>query len=236
MNPGMHAPAVMRVLVADTHVLFSEALKLVLEAEDDIEIVAQTDDPENAVVLTERHRPDVALIDAQLSLPRGEPVAAVLKQRFPPCRVIVLAERSDDDDALMEAVDAGADGFITKGRSMEELVEAMRRAWKGEVVIPSDMLGGLLARLTRRNKKQEEALEKVARLTPREREVLALLLEGADNEAIARELVISPETARTHVQNLMSKLGAHSRLEAVAFAMQSGIRSILLEGRSSRGR
>ncbi|HYY44071.1 MAG TPA: response regulator transcription factor, partial [Actinomycetota bacterium] len=148
----------------------------------------------------------------------------------------VLAERSDDDDALMEAVDAGADGFITKGRSMEELVEAMRRAWKGEVVIPPDMLGGLLARLTRRNKKQEEALEKVARLTPREREVLALLLEGADNEAIARELVISPETARTHVQNLMSKLGAHSRLEAVAFAMQSGIRSILLEGRSSRGR
>jgi DNA-binding NarL/FixJ family response regulator len=104
-----------------------------------------------------------------------------------------------------------------------ELVEAIRSVSRAEISIPSRMLTGLVRQLLTRRRERNDALSRFSRLTRREREVLGCLTDGADNEAIARSLVISPETVRTHIQNILAKLGVHSRLEATVFVRQQGL-------------
>ena len=111
--------------------------------------------------------------------------------------------------------------MLTKGCPLSELIDATRAIHQGETLVPSRMLGPLLARLIHRRRERDEAAKRIGRLTRREREVLGLLSQGISNEGIAQALVISPETARTHIQNVLGKLGVHSRLEAAAFARQN---------------
>jgi two-component system NarL family response regulator len=211
-----------RILVADTHSLFRESVRAVIESEPDMVVVAEARDGTQLVVEAEANRPHIAIVDA--ALPNGEGIRAVnaLRERVPACRILVLAEL-EDQALLAEVVEAGASGYLTKDCPLKDLIDATRAIHRGEIVIPRWMLGALLGRLVMRRKERDEALRRMARLTRREREVLALLADGADNESIARTLVISPETARTHVQNLLNKLDVHSRLEAAAFVMQNGI-------------
>lgn len=211
-----------RILLADTHSLFRESVRAVIESEPDMSVVAEARDGVQLVVEAETNRPHIAIVDA--ALPSGEGIRAVhaLRERVPACRILVLAE-FEDQALLAEVVEAGASGYLTKDCPLKDLIDATRAIHRGEIVIPRWMLGALLGRLVMRRKERDEALRRMARLTRREREVLALLADGADNESIARMLVISPETARTHVQNLLNKLDVHSRLEAAAFVMQNGI-------------
>jgi DNA-binding NarL/FixJ family response regulator len=141
----------------------------------------------------------------------------------------VILAPSEDEELLIEALEAGASGFLTKGAPLSELIEASRRVYHGEVLIPPRLLGPLLARLIRRRREQNEAMRQMTKLTKREKEILALLTGGADNNAIAQALVISPGTARTHIQNVLNKLGVHSRLEAAAFVIRNGILEELQE-------
>jgi DNA-binding NarL/FixJ family response regulator len=210
------------ILLADSQSLFREAVKVVLESEPGLEVVAEAGDGLEAVREAERTRPDVALVD--LNLPNGDGIRAtyMITEQVPACRVAVLADL-EDERVLVDAVEAGASGYLTKECALSELIDAARAIYAGETLIPRRMLGPLLARLIQRRREQDGALRRTARLTRREREVLALLAEGADNDAIAQTLVISPQTARTHIQNVLSKLGVHSRLEAAAFVMQNGI-------------
>jgi two-component system NarL family response regulator len=211
-----------RILLADTHSLFRESVRAVIESEPDMSVVAEARDGVQLVVEAETNRPHIAIVDA--ALPSGEGIRAVhaLRERVPACRILVLAE-FEDQALLAEVVEAGASGYLTKDCPLKDLIDATRAIHRGEIVIPRWMLGALLGRMVMRRKERDEALRRMARLTRREREVLALLADGADNESIARMLVISPETARTHVQNLLNKLDVHSRLEAAAFVMQNGI-------------
>lgn len=211
-----------RILLADTHSLFRESVRAVIESEPDMVVVAEARDGSQLLVEAEGTRPHVAIVDA--ALPNGEGIRAALalRDRVPGCQVLVLAER-EDQSLLAEVVEAGASGYLTKDCPLKDLIDATRAIHRGEIVIPRWMLGALLGRLVMRRKERDEALRRMARLTRREREVLALLSDGADNESVARTLVISPETARTHVQNLLNKLDVHSRLEAAAFVMQNGI-------------
>jgi DNA-binding NarL/FixJ family response regulator len=135
---------------------------------------------------------------------------------------VVLSD-AEDEQTLISAIEAGADGFITKGCPLSELIDAARAVHRGETLVPPRMLGALLQRLIRRRREQDVAIRRVSRLTPRERQVLALLAEGANNDGIAQSLVISPETARTHVQHVLSKLEMHSRLAVAAFVVSNGI-------------
>ena len=136
--------------------------------------------------------------------------------------MILLA--SDADEAtLVASIEAGASGYLTKDRPVVELINAVRTVRRGEVVVPPQMLRSLLSGLIRRRKEQDEAMHRMSRLTRRELEVLALLADGAGNEGIAESLFISPQTARTHVQNLIAKLGLHSRLEAAMFVARNGM-------------
>jgi DNA-binding NarL/FixJ family response regulator len=130
----------------------------------------------------------------------------------------------EDLVALVDALRAGANGYLTKETSLEELVDAARAVARGEVVVPPQMLGQLVMTLVQQGgKKTDDSIMTLSKLTRRERQVLALLADGSDKDAIARTLAISPQTARTHVQNILAKLGLHSRLEAAAFARKHPI-------------
>jgi DNA-binding NarL/FixJ family response regulator len=208
--------------VADGHSLFRESVIVVLRGEHDLAIVADARDGDHLAAEIAAAKPDVAILD--LNLPGCDGVQAVrlVKERAPDCRILTLADR-EDQRALLEVVEAGASGYLTKDCPLAELIDATRAVARGEIVIPRWMLGTLLSHLVRRRRERDEALRRMSRLTRREREVLALLTDGADNEAIAERLFISPETARTHVQNLLGKLEVHSRLEAAAFVVSNGI-------------
>jgi DNA-binding NarL/FixJ family response regulator len=211
-----------RILLAERQSLFREAVKAALENEDDLEVVAEACDGLQAIAEAERTRPDVALLDAGLPNCDGIRAASLIRQRVDGCRILVLSGE-EDETLLLEAVEAGANGYLSKEYPLAELIAATRAISRGETLIPQRLLGTLLRRLIGRQRERDIVLERMSRLTPREREVLALLAEGADNDNIAQSLVISPQTARTHIQNVLGKLGVHSRLEAAALVMQNGI-------------
>jgi two-component system NarL family response regulator len=212
----------LRLLIADEQALFREALRAVLEAETDLRVVADVRDGLRAVAEADRTRPDVALLHAALPSCDGISAIALIKERVPDCKVLVLTDE-EDQGALTRALEAGANGYLTKESPIGELIDAVRAVHRGETLVPTRMLGRLFDGLIRHRKDQDAAIRLMSRLTRREREVLILLAEGAGNEAIAEALIISPETARTHIQNVLSKLGVHSRLEAATFVMQNRI-------------
>lgn len=211
-----------RILLADQHALFREAVRSGLEAEHDLHVVGEARNGPEAVAEAERSLPDVAVIDADLPITNGVHTTSMIKDQVPGCRVLMLSA-TEDYRSLAEVFDAGASGFLTKEAPLADLIRAVRSVHEGETLVPPRMLGPLLTTLLRRKKEQDHAHNRIARLTRREREVLALLAEGADNDGIARALVISPQTARTHIQNILGKLSLHSRLEAAAFVTQNGI-------------
>ncbi len=222
-----------RILLADAQSLFREAVRTVLENETDLDVVAVASDGLQALAEAERSGPDIALLDAGMPNCDGVRATSLIRSRVPSCRVIILADAADPA-LLLEAVEAGASGYLTKDCPLAELIAATRLIHRGETLIPTRMLGPLLNRLIRRHREQDQAHLQVSRLTRREREVLALLADGADNEVIALRLVISPQTARTHVQNVLAKLEVHSRLEAAAFVIRNGILSELMERKDDR--
>jgi two-component system NarL family response regulator len=209
-----------RIVLADEHALFREAVRVVLEAERDLHVVGDVSDGSKAAAEARRTMPDCVLLDAALAGRGATSATRRIVQDVPNCRVLVLAGE-EDQDALIEALEAGASGYLTKESPLEALIDAVRAVHRGETLVPPRMLGGLVSGLIRRRENQEEALRKMSRLMRREREVLALLARGAGNVAIAESLVISPETARTHIQNVIAKLGVHSRLEAAMFVSQN---------------
>jgi DNA-binding NarL/FixJ family response regulator len=213
---------VIRVLLADEQSLFRQAVKVVLSSEDDLIVVGEAADGLQAIAEVERVRPDVALLDADLPNCDGIRATQQISLRVPECRVIVFSAQ-EDEQVLVQALEAGASGYLSKGSPLADLIEATRAVHRGDALIPPRMLGALLQRLIHRRRERDDALKRMAKLTRREREVLALLAQGADNDGIAQRLVISPETARTHIQNVLGKLGVHSRLEAAAFVTQNGI-------------
>lgn len=217
-----------RVVLADEQALFREAVRVVLSSEGDLDVVGEARDGYQALGEVERLRPDVAIVDVGLPNCDGIRTTALIQERVPECRVVVVSDE-DDVRALIAALEAGARGFLTKEHALSDLIQATRMVHRGETFVPPRMLGSLITRLLRRRREQDEAYRRLSRLTRREREVLALLAQGGDNHVIAQRLVISPQTARTHIQNVLAKLGVHSRLEAAAFVARNGIHHELVE-------
>lgn len=214
--------APIRILLADQHGLFREALRTGLESESDLRVVGEARNGPEAVAEIERTVPHVAIVDMDLPVTDAAGTTAAIKERTPSCRVLVLGA-TEDYRRLVDVLDAGANGYVTKEAPLADLIDATRAVHRGDTLIPPRMLGPLLTTLLRRKRELDGAHARISRLTRREREVLALLADGADNDSIARMLVISPQTARTHIQNILTKLSVHSRLEAAAFVTQNGI-------------
>ena len=223
-----------RVLLADGHALFREAVTTVLEADEDIVVVGDAGDGSAAIAEVGRTRPDCVFVDDHLASIDGVEATRRIKDRLPDCAVVLLASE-EDEATLVASIEAGASGYLTKDSPVIELIEAVHSVHRGDVVVPPHMLGSLLTGLMRRRKERDETARRMSRLTPREREVLALLADGCGNEGIAEALVISPQTARTHVQNLIAKLGVHSRLEAAMFVARNGMLSDLEDLTPVRG-
>jgi DNA-binding NarL/FixJ family response regulator len=204
-----------RVLVVEDHRVMAEALSFLLEGEADIEVVGSVTTVLDAVRLAGETSPNVILADYRLPDGTGADIAAAVRRHRPRPAVVVLSA-VDTVAALMAATEAGARGYLLKSRAASEVFDAVRRAAAGEMLIPSSVLADLLAQ------KGEQAIL-LGALTSREREVLKLMAEGLDNSEMARRLGIRYGTVRSHVRNLIAKLNAHSRMEAVVRAEELGL-------------
>jgi DNA-binding NarL/FixJ family response regulator len=163
--------------------------------------------------------PDVALVCADLPDWDGIKGCTDIKRLGTPTRVIVVGSEGDQG-TLISAVKAGADGYVTVADSVDDLVGALHQVHRGESRIPPLMLGSLLRGLIELRREDDAALERFASLGNREREVLVELVAGLDHHTIATKLHLSPHTVRTHTQNILTKLGVHSRLEAARFVFE----------------
>jgi DNA-binding NarL/FixJ family response regulator len=206
-----------RVLLCDDHDVLTEGLAAVLEARG-LDVVAVVNRGADALAAVTRTEPDVVLMDYQLPDQDGVSVTKAIKGAHPDVQVVLLTS-STDDRVLVEALEAGASGYVTKHKGSAEVVDAVAAAAAGEVVVSPDMLARLLPRLSPQPHGQRLGSD----LTPRESEVLGLMAEGSTNEEVADRLFISRNTVRNHVQNILTKLGAHSRLEAVVIATRTGL-------------
>jgi two-component system, NarL family, response regulator DevR len=205
-----------RVLVVDDHEVLASSLAMVLDDEPDLKSVGVAGTLEKARSMIATTAPDVILLDHRL--PDGDGVAAIgeLRALRPSAQIVVLTA-SAADHVLVAAIEAGASGFVSKSRSLDELTAAVRAAATGESVISPEMLARLLPRLQRSGRARHNDL------TEREREVLGLLADGLSNAAIATQLFVSVHTVRNHIANLSAKLGAHSKLEVLSIAVRDGL-------------
>jgi two-component system, NarL family, response regulator LiaR len=205
------------VLLVDDHAVVREGLRSFLELQDGIEVIAEAADGEAAVRAAEAWKPDVVLMD--LVMPRLDGVGAMreLRRRLPSARVIVLTS-FPDDDRLLPAIRAGAAGYLLKNADPQEVVRAVRAAHAGEALLDPGVAARLVEAIA-----QEPGSEPAERLTPREREVLALIARGMPNKLIARELEISEKTVKTHVGHVLAKLGVTDRTQAALQAVREGL-------------
>jgi two-component system, NarL family, nitrate/nitrite response regulator NarL len=224
----------LNILLADRECVFREALGVALRAEPDLEVVAEMSDIDATFAEVRRTSPDVILLDADLTSHTLGETVSTLHECSSRSRVFVLA-REPDHEVLTEALEAGASGYETKDTTLSELIDAVRLVGRGGFSVPGSMMSTLLTGLFRRRRAHDEALRRLSQLTRRERQVLALLARCGDTNRIANDLVISPETARTHIQNVLGKLGVHSRLEAAAFVLENGVlEDLIADGDNGR--
>lgn len=221
-GPQLNGIEPTRVMVVDDQVLFREALRTVFESEADLRLVAEVTLGRDVRPEADRTRPHIILLNADLGGCDTIALAGELKEGMPSGGVIFLTQR-DDVGFLVDAIKAGARGFITKESRLRGFIDSVRAVRAGRMVVPDGMVSDLVDRLLQQAATYDEALKRIHQLTARERSVLALLSQGHGNNAVAKMLYISPHTARTHIQNVITKLGVHSRLEAAMFVVQNGI-------------
>ncbi len=216
-----------RLLIADDHELFRRGLRMVLEDEDDIEVVGEVGDGQTAVQLAIDEAPDVMVMDVRMPQLSGIEAAIKVKEALPHTKILMLTI-SDEEDDLYEAIKAGANGYLLKEISIDEIGNAVRSVHAGQSLISPSMASKLLNEFASMIKREEEEKEQVPapKLTPREMEVLEHVAKGMNNREIAKALFISENTVKNHVRNILEKLHLHSRMEAVVYAVREKLLEI----------
>ncbi|AJC59884.1 MULTISPECIES: response regulator transcription factor [Streptomyces] len=212
-----------RVLLADDQLLVRAGFKALLNAQSDIEVVGEAADGQEALTAVRAHRPDVVLMDIRMPVVDG--LAATRRITEDPTLrdvKVVMLTTFELDEYVFEAIRSGASGFLVKDTEPEELLRAVRAAVAGDALLSPGVTRRLIAEFAARSKEPAPSAE-LAALTEREREVMALVGIGLSNEEIARRLVVSPLTAKTHVSRTMVKLGARDRAQLVVLAYESGL-------------
>ena len=211
-----------RLLICDDHRLLTETLTDVVGHDSSFTLLPSVHTSEEAVMLAGSQRPDVVLMDIEFrGTMSGIEATRRIKESSPATKVVVMTAH-EDERLLVDAVEAGASGFLRKTEGVDEFLGALKAAAAGEILIDRTALARLLPRVAREREARRDAQALLDQLTDREREILGLLAKGLRNEEIATSLFISPQTVQTHVRNLLGKLGVHSKLEAVAFAVRHG--------------
>jgi DNA-binding NarL/FixJ family response regulator len=213
-----------RVLLADDQALVRGGFRAILDAEPDIEVVAEASDGAEVLELAARHRVDVALMD--IRMPRLDGIEAtrrlLAEPRSPPTRVLVLTT-FDLDDYVYEALRAGASGFLLKEVLPEQLAPAVRVVAAGEALLAPSITRRLIERFAHGPVPGRQSETLLEELTPRELEVLRLLARGMSNAEIAQQLIVGEATVKTHVAHVLAKLNLRDRIHAVVFAYESGL-------------
>ena len=215
MNPSI------RVFVADDHSIVRKGIKAILELISDIEMVGEASNGRDAIIGVEESAPDIVLMD--LVMPEMDGIEAIrqIKEHHPDIRILVLTTFAGENK-IFPAIKAGALGYQLKDSDSDELVAAIRQVYRGESALHPIIARKVLQELTRPTQQPPTPDP----LTPREVEVLALVAKGMENQDIAKKLIISEATVRTHISNIMSKLHLASRTQAALYALREGLATL----------
>lgn len=210
------------VLLVDDQAMVRAGFRMILEAEDDIRVVGEASDGDEAVVTTRQLRPEVVLMDVQMPRMDGlEATAHIVREPEIASRVVILTT-FERDDYVFESLRAGASGFLLKNAPPEELVQAVRVVAAGNALLAPSVTRRVIEEYARRPHGRGYQAE-LSRLTDRESEVLHLLATGKSNAELATDLYVSEGTIKTHVSSVLAKLGLRDRMQAVVFAYESGV-------------
>jgi NarL family two-component system response regulator LiaR len=210
----MMADAVIRIVLVDDHIKVHRAIAAAVGVWDDLELVGQGSNGIEAIQLCEEHTPDVVLMDVVMPGMDGIEATRVITERFPQIKVLALSS-FQDEESVRSMLDAGAVGYLLKNSSIDDLAQTIRTAYRGTAVFSAEVTQVLL-----RSAAPTSAAPHDYGLTPREGEVLRLMVEGLNNRQIAEALVVSQSTAKFHVSRILAKLDVESRVEAVALAVE----------------
>ncbi len=224
---GDRPPATRRLLIADDHDLVRGGLRRLLDREPDFEVVGEAENGREAVEMSLSLSPDLILMDVRMPVMDGLEATRTVKSERPDISVLIVTMH-DDPDYMLEAIRAGAAGYVLKDASREDLTTSVRRALGGDFPMDQDIAARLLKRLSREAREEVEEAARVDRLgkslseplTPRELEVLELLTRGQTNGGIARDLTISVATVKAHVRRVIAKLGVSDRTQAAVRAVE----------------
>ena len=208
-----------RLILADDHAVVRQGIRRFLEEDPVIDVVAEASDGAEAIDLVEEHRPDVAVLDIRMPEVTGVEATRRIKARFPETRVLVLTAY-DDDPYVFALLEAGADGYVLKTASADQLVDAVRTVYRGESALSPEVASKVVQQATGR--RPASAADQIESLTPREIDVLRLVADGMTNREVGRELGISHRTVQGHLASIYGKLDANSRTEAVTKALKRG--------------
>lgn len=214
-----------RLLVADDHALLRQALHVLLEAQDGLEVVGEATNGRDAVEAAERLQPDVILMDMVMPGLNGIDATRQIIKRSPSTRILILTAYLEDE-RLLQALRAGAAGYVVKNSDMDELLLAIQSVHRGNTYFSTSVSEEISVHEVLLQSKQPEGRTGYELLTAREREVLQLIAEGLSNQAIADELVISVKTVEAHRAHIMTKLHAKNRTDLIRYAIRRGIVSL----------
>ncbi|HAC47047.1 MAG TPA: DNA-binding response regulator [Chloroflexi bacterium] len=211
-----------QVLIVQDHPLLASAISRVLEAQPDLAVSGVSSSGADAVQAAADNRPDVVLMDFRLPDVTGPAAARMIKSAHAEA-AIVFHSADESETALLDAIDAGATAYLTKDATADQIIEAVRRASTGEVLIPAELFARAIARQRGVVTRKRERDQLLAEFTPRELDILHLLAEGLDTTAMAQRLAIAPHTIEWHVRHVIEKLQVHSKLQAVIAAAHKGL-------------
>jgi DNA-binding NarL/FixJ family response regulator len=212
-----------RVLLADDEAMIRAGVRSILSTEDDIEVVAEASDGRQAVALARAHRPDIALLDIRMPIMDGLTAAAELRSAVPEVSVVILTT-FDEDEYVARALSEGVNGFLLKAADPRELILGVRAVAEGAAYLSPKIAHRVIARVSGdRLARNEAAARQVAGLTPRERDVLALVGQGLSNQDIGRRLYLAEGTVKAHVSAILLRLPARNRVQAAIVAYQAGL-------------
>lgn len=214
----------MKLAIVDDHVLFREGLAAIIRAETDIDLVGLAGSVQEAVTLARETHPEVILMDFNIQDGTGADAAAQILSEQPDCKIIFLTIY-DDDYSLFTAIRSGAKGYLLKSIAPYNLLASIRSVYQGEVELSRGMTARLMEELGRTKDHPPVTNDKLDKLSEREREVLTLLVSGANNQEISNSLYLSENTVKHHIHSIYAKLEVSDRREAIRFAREHGLGS-----------